>query len=141
MKTMTTISASRRPGPRNSPDGRRKAEPSAASFHMLKLSAAAALLVLLASGEVHAQALGSVHCKASLRQIDIDLKATERKLQSTANAAAEEKCSAMNVHVLTLERAAVIFGRCTEGRAREENLAQAEASVADFRDLIAKTCS
>jgi hypothetical protein len=108
---------------------------------MLKLSLSAALLIVLASGDARAQVFGSVHCKASLRQIEIDLKATERKLQSVANAGAGEKCSALNVHVITLERAAVIFGRCTEERAREENVGQAKASAADFRDQIAKTCS
>lgn len=109
------------------------------TFVMLKAFVALSLLVL-AGSEVRAQAFGSVHCKASLRQIEIDLKATERKLQSVANGTAEEKCSAMNVHVLTLERAAVIFGRCTEGTAREENVGQARGSAADFRDRIAKTC-
>ncbi len=107
---------------------------------MNKLSLSAALLVMFASGDVHAQALGSVHCKASLRQIDIDLKATERKLQSVANGSTAEKCSAMNVHVFTLERGATLFSRCTEGRQRDENVAQAKASAADFRDQIAKTC-
>jgi hypothetical protein len=108
-------------------------------FLMLK-PVSALLFLLLAGSEVQAQAFGSVHCKASLRQVEIDLKATERKLQSVANGTAEEKCSAMNVHVLTLERAAVIFGRCTEGATREENVGQAQGSAADFRDRIAKTC-
>lgn len=106
---------------------------------MLRISAALLLLVL-ASGAADAQALGSVHCKAALRQIDVDLKATDRKLQSVANGTVEEKCSAMKVHVLTLEHAAEVFGRCTEGRARDENVGQAEGSAADFRDMIAKTC-
>lgn len=106
---------------------------------MLKFFAFPILLVL-AHGEANAQAFGSVHCKASLRQIEIDLKATERKLQSVASGTAEEKCSAMKAHVFTLERAATIFGRCTEGRARDENIGQAEGSAADFRDQIAKTC-
>jgi hypothetical protein len=101
---------------------------------------AALFLLLPAGGDAHAQALGSVHCKASLRQIEIDLKATDRKLQSVANGTAEEKCSAMNVHVFTLERAAVVYGRCTEGRARDENVGQAQGSAADARDQIAKTC-
>jgi hypothetical protein len=98
------------------------------------------LLLLIAGSQAHAQAFGSVHCKASMRQIEIDLKATDRKLQSVANGTTEEKCSAMNAHVFTLERAAVIFGRCTDGTARDENVGQAEGSAADFRDRIAKTC-
>lgn len=107
---------------------------------MLKLFLCVALLSVLAGSQVHAQAFGSVHCKAALRNIDIDLKATERKLQSTINAATAEKCSAMNVHVITLDRAAVIYGRCMEEDARDENTGRAKASAADIRDMIAKTC-
>jgi hypothetical protein len=97
-------------------------------------------LLVAASGGAHAQAFGSVHCKASLRQIEIDLKAAEHKLQSVANGTANEKCSAMNVRALTLEHAAVIYGRCTEGREREERQGQTEGSAAGLRDQIAKTC-
>jgi hypothetical protein len=122
---------------RPSNHSRRKAPPGAL---MLKLCLSAALMVALASGDALAQAFGSVHCKASLRQIEIDLKATQRKLQSTANAAAADKCSAMNVHVITLDRAAVIYGRCMEESVREENVGKAKASAADVRDQIAKTC-
>jgi hypothetical protein len=107
---------------------------------MLKLFLCVALLSVLAGSEVHAQAFGSVHCKAALRNIDIDLKATERKLQSTAHAATADKCSAMNVHVITLDRAAMIYGRCIEESVREEKVGPAKASAADFRDMIAKTC-
>jgi hypothetical protein len=102
--------------------------------------AAAALAVLFAGADAQAQALGSVNCKAALRNIEIDLKATERKLSSVENGTADQKCSAMNVHVITLDRAAVIFGRCTEAPARDEKVGQAQASAADFRDQIAKTC-
>jgi hypothetical protein len=107
----------------------------------MKLILSAALLTVLASGDVHAQAFGSVHCKASLRQIEIDLKATIRKLQSVANAEAEAKCSALNVYVITLDRAAVIYGRCMEESVRTENVGKANASATDSRDQIAKTCS
>ncbi|BCJ90147.1 hypothetical protein IZ6_08820 [Terrihabitans soli] len=106
---------------------------------MLKL-AAALLLLLVAGGEVHAQAFGSVHCKAALRQIETDLQATGRKLQSTENGATAEKCSAMNVHVLTLEHAAEVYGRCIAGQERDEKLGRTNVSAADLRDLIAKTC-
>lgn len=107
---------------------------------MLKLSLSAALLILLAGGDVHAQVFGSVHCKASLRQIETDLKATDRKLQSVADSGVEEKCSAMNVHAIMLERAAVIYGRCIEESTRAEKIVQANASAAGVRDQIAKTC-
>ena len=87
-----------------------------------------------------AQTLGSVNCKASLREIDAVLKATERKLESVRNSAGEETCSAMRVHVLTLERAGEIFGRCTEGGEREQKVGQADASAAGIRAEIAQSC-
>jgi hypothetical protein len=97
-------------------------------------------LAVSTGGQAHAQALGSVHCKASLRNIGIDLKATERKLSSVQNGSVEQKCSAMNVHVHTLERAREVFGRCLEASGRDGNVGQADASAADLRDQIAKTC-
>jgi hypothetical protein len=108
---------------------------------MLKLFLSAVLLTVVASGDVQAQAFGSVHCKAALRQVEADLQATGRKLQSVANAGADEKCSALNVQVITLDRAAVIYGRCVEESTRAEKVGGAKASAADLRDQIAKTCS
>jgi hypothetical protein len=92
----------------------------------------------LAVTPASAQVLGSVHCKASLRQIDIDLKATQRRLDAVQTQ--DDKCSAMRVHVLTLERASQIFARCTEGPARDENVGQAENSAADTRILMERGC-
>jgi hypothetical protein len=96
--------------------------------------------LVLAAPPAFAQALGSVHCKAALRQIDIDLKATQRKLDSVQTSTADAKCSAIRVHVLTLEHASEVFGRCTEGQERMENVGQADASAAEFRAKFAQSC-
>jgi hypothetical protein len=113
--------------------------PSAASLSKLT-GLAAALMLSLGGTQAHAQAFGSVHCKAAIRFVGVDLQATERKLSSVENGTVDEKCSAMRVRVLTLEHASEVYGRCMEGNERADNVGQAEASAAGLRDQIAKTC-
>lgn len=85
-----------------------------------------------------AQVFGSVHCKASLRQIDIDLKATQRRLDTVRTQ--EDTCSAMLVHVLTLDRASQIFGRCKEGADRDQAVGKAGSSAASLRSEMERKC-
>jgi len=96
--------------------------------------------LIVAAQPALAQVFGSVHCKAALRQIDIDLKATQRKLDSVQTSTGAEKCSAMRVHVLTLEHASEVFGRCTEGGERADKVGQADASAAELRETFAQSC-
>ena len=96
--------------------------------------------VVLFAPPAFAQVFGSVHCKAALRQIDVDLKATQRKLDSVQTSTLAEKCSAMRVHVLTLEHASEVFGRCTEGGERSDRVGQADASAAELRATFAQSC-
>jgi hypothetical protein len=96
--------------------------------------------LVLAAPPAFAQAFGSVHCKAALRQIDVDLGATQRKLDSVQTSTLAEKCSAMRVRVLTLEHASEVFGRCTEGGERSDRVGQADTSAAEMRATFAQNC-
>ena len=46
----------------------------------------------------------------------------------------------MRVHVLTLEHASEVFGRCTEGSERSDKVGQADASAAELRATFAQSC-
>jgi hypothetical protein len=85
-----------------------------------------------------AQVFGSVHCKASLRKIGLELKATQRRLDTVE--APDDVCSAMRVHVLTLDRASEIFGRCKEGADRDEAVGKADSSAASLRSEMERSC-
>jgi hypothetical protein len=103
-------------------------------------TAAFAVLTIFGASPAYAQAFGSVHCKASLRQIEVDLKAAQKRLEAVQNSSAADQCSAMRVHAIILEQGGIVFGRCTEGRERDENVAQANTSAAEFRAKIAQNC-
>jgi hypothetical protein len=97
-------------------------------------------VLLLTAVPAAAQTLGSVLCKASLRKLESDLGGSQRKVETTAQAAIDEKCQALNVRKFVLEEALRVYGRCADGSAREEKLAQTENSAAEIRIEIERTC-
>ena len=97
-------------------------------------------VLLLNAAPAAAQTLGSVLCKSSLRKLEGDLGGSLRRVETTAQAAVETKCEALNVRKFVLEEAVRIYGRCTDGSIREEKLAQIAESAAGIRIEIERTC-
>lgn len=97
-------------------------------------------VLLLNAVPATAQTLGSVLCKASLRKLEGDLGGSLRRVETTAQAAIDEKCQALNVRKFVLDEAVRIYGRCMDGSAREEKLTQTADSAAGVRIEIERTC-
>ena len=97
--------------------------------------------LLALSSPAFGQALGSVHCKASLRQIEVDLNATQLRLDAVELADSAKKCSAQRVRAVMLERADQIYGRCLEGTERETKTRDAQSGAAALREKIAEGCN
>ena len=97
-------------------------------------------VLLLNAVPVQAQTFGSVLCKASLRKLDGDLGGSLRRVEDTAQADIETRCEALKVRKFVLEEAVRVYGRCMDGSAREEKLAQTEDSAAEVRIEMERTC-
>lgn len=97
-------------------------------------------VLLLNAAPVSAQTFGSVLCKASLRKLNDDLGGSQRRVETTAQAALDTRCEALNVRKFVLEEAVRVYGRCTDGSARDEKLAETENSAAEIRIEIERTC-
>jgi hypothetical protein len=97
-------------------------------------------ILLLNAAPAAAQTFGSVLCKASLRKLNDDLGGSQRRVETTANAATETKCEALNVRKFVLEEAVRVYGRCMDGSALEEKLTQTKNSAAEIRIEIERTC-
>jgi len=98
------------------------------------------MVSLLLATPASAQALGSVHCKASLREIDISVGAAQRKSESVQTKGLTEKCSAMRVEHEMLKQQSVILGRCTTGDERDAKTRIADTSAADLQEKISEGC-
>ena len=94
----------------------------------------------LLAGPASAQALGSVLCDGSMKKINAEMKATEMRVQQLEHAPAPEKCSAMRVHLIMLQRADEVFGRCLAGPPRDEKLAPIKSSAAYLGTYVAENC-
>lgn len=96
--------------------------------------------VIFCSAPAAAQIFGSVLCKASLRKLEDDLGGSQRKVETTAQAATDERCQALNVREFVLEEAVRVYGRCLDGTEREQKLAETDDSAAGIRMEIERTC-
>jgi hypothetical protein len=79
-------------------------------------------------------------CKRDLFQTDGALRTTHDRLSQVANGSQAEKCAEWRRHVGVLRKASEVFGRCTTGHDRSENVGQMDGSVADFLGIIKQRC-
>jgi hypothetical protein len=75
-----------------------------------------------------------------MKKINAEMKATEMRVQKLEQAPEPEKCSAMRVHLLVLQRADEVFGRCLAGPPRDEKLGPIKGSAAYFGTYVAENC-
>lgn len=97
-------------------------------------------LAFLVPEIAHAQALGSVNCRAQLRKLEAELSATQRRIEGVKDASADEFCAAAQVRLYTLERAATLYDRCTEGDTRDTHRTQTLSALQELRDSLYGRC-
>ncbi len=79
-------------------------------------------------------------CPEDLAANDVRFKETIARLESVKNGTQAQKCAAYRSHVQIMQRARVIFARCTSGLGQRENIGQMNDSIADFEELIKARC-
>lgn len=102
--------------------------------------AIAVLAIVHAPGAAHAGYVDTPQCRRDLASIDGSLSGSLRDLQRNKARAIPQRCAAFRRHVEVMRRASAVFRQCSTGRERAENVGQMEGSIADFREIIARTC-
>jgi len=78
-------------------------------------------------------------CRAEIANLNANLDETLERLEGAWKSEDDaEKCAAIRHHIEVMRGAAEVFGRCTTGHARGENVGQALGTVADFEDIAAE---
>ena len=68
------------------------------------------------------------------------MRQRQYKMQQVATADQATQCAAWRDHVTFMQKARSVFATCQTGRQREENVAQMDQSLADYRVLLANRC-
>ena len=79
-------------------------------------------------------------CGRDLFQLDGEMHRQMRRLQQVAGADISAQCNAWRDQVSFLQRARGVFAACQSGRQREENVAQMDGSIAEYRVLLVQRC-
>lgn len=80
-------------------------------------------------------------CTRDLFQNEAAMRQRQYKMQQVASADQATQCAAWRDHVTFMQKARTVFATCQSGRQREENVAQMDQSLADYRVLLANRCS
>lgn len=99
-------------------------------------------LFALSAAPVAAQGRATpVDCPRELFQTDAAMRREQTRMQAVAAADQAAQCRAWREHVTYLQKARAVFATCQTGRTREENVGQMDASLSEFRVLLANRCS
>ena len=79
-------------------------------------------------------------CTRDLFQNEAAMRQRQYKMQQVATADQATQCAAWRDHVTFMQKARSVFATCQTGRQREENVAQMDQSLADYRVLLANRC-
>jgi len=79
-------------------------------------------------------------CSRDLFQNEAGFRLQQTRLSAVANADQATQCRAWREHVSYLQKARGVFATCQTGRQREENVGLMDASLADYRVLLADRC-
>ena len=79
-------------------------------------------------------------CRRDLTTTELSFSTTLRDLDRNKKGSLARRCAAYRRHVEVMRKASSVFRRCSTGREREENVGQMDASIADFRYIIARNC-
>ncbi|KAF0127505.1 MAG: hypothetical protein FD152_2511 [Xanthobacteraceae bacterium] len=83
---------------------------------------------------------GSDSCTRELVLTEIRLREASARLAAVQSAPRPRQCAAFRQHVRVMRASACIFSRCTTGHHGRENVAQMNASMADWQEIIARRC-
>jgi hypothetical protein len=77
-------------------------------------------------------------CRTDLAAVEDSFDETLARLEKAGRADQAEKCAAVAHHLDVMSKARTVYVRCLPpGHDREENIAQINATIADFRDIQA----
>ncbi|WP_186418317.1 hypothetical protein [Bosea sp. CS1GBMeth4] len=100
-----------------------------------------AALLVLAPGLAPAQPRPvPATCTRDLFQNEAAMRQRQYRMQQVASADQATQCAAWRDHVAFMQKARSVFATCQTGREREENVAQMDQSLADYRVLLANRC-
>ena len=103
--------------------------------------AAVAVLLTLAPALAFAQPRPvPATCTRDLFQNEAAMRQRQYKMQQVATADQATQCAAWRDHVAFMQKARSVFATCQTGREREQNVAQMDQSLADYRVLLANRC-
>jgi hypothetical protein len=104
-------------------------------------TAVVAALMLVASVPALAQPRPvPATCTRDLFQNEAAMRQRQYKMQQVATADQATQCAAWRDHVAFMQKARAVFATCQTGREREQNVAQMDESLADYRVLLANRC-
>ena len=107
---------------------------------MIVRAAVAVLLTLAPSLTLAQPRPVPATCTRDLFQNEAAMRQRQYKMQQVANADQATQCAAWRDHVTFMQKARSVFATCQTGRQREENVAQMDQSLADYRVLLANRC-
>ncbi|AMJ63130.1 hypothetical protein [Bosea sp. PAMC 26642] len=107
-----------------------------------RLVATALAVLVLPAGSAMAQSRpgAPATCSRDLFQNEAGLRQQQTRLQVAANGDQATQCRVWREHVAYLQKSRAVFATCQNGREREENVGQADVSLADYRLLLANRC-
>jgi hypothetical protein len=107
---------------------------------MIVRVAAAVLLTLVPTLALAQPRAVPATCTRDLFQNEAAMRQRQYKMQQVATADQTTQCAAWRDHVTFMQKARSVFATCQTGREREENVAQMDQSLADYRVLLANRC-
>jgi len=113
-------------------------------FLALAIISPASFFVPPASAQAFCQAVrggpGSDACAPELALTEIRQREASARLSAVRSAPLPQQCAVFRQHVSVMRDSACIFSRCTTGHHGRENVAQMNASIADWQEIIARRC-
>lgn len=107
---------------------------------MIVRAAVAVLLTLVPALALAQPRSVPATCTRDLFQNEAAMRQRQYRMQQVATADQATQCAAWRDHVTFMQKARSVFATCQTGRQREENVAQMDQSLADYRVLLANRC-
>lgn len=79
-------------------------------------------------------------CSRDLFQNEAAMRQRQYRMQQVANADQATQCQAWRDHVAFMQKARSVFATCQSGAQREQNVAQMDESLSEYRVLLTNRC-
>ena len=109
---------------------------------MIRALLAILLLAALPPAPVFAQPRSGqpATCARDLFQIEGGFRQQQGRLSSVADSDQAAQCRVWREHVTFLQKARALFVSCQQGAKREQNVAEMDGTLAEYRALLADRC-